>query len=261
MDVVLLRFDAPLMSFGGVVVDQHNKTDPLPYRAMLTGLLANALGFTRRDEAALAALQTRIRYAARRDRKGALLIDYQTVDFDPNGPMASDLGWTTRGELEERKGGEASEGTHIRYRHYLADAIVTVALTLDPPDDEPSLRAVSEALRAPARPLFLGRKCCLPSGPVWLGEAKAPSLRQALEQTPRAGGLRRGDPMRSDADELQAVWPRAEGADENETRLWPRVEDRDVANAIHVGRRIYVDGRVNPPHPAPSPAIGDEENA
>lgn len=248
MDVLLLRFDAPLMSFGSVVVDQHNKTDALPYRAMLTGLLANALGFTRRDEAELGALQARVRYAARRDRKGTLLVDYQTVDFDAAGPMASDLGWTTRGELEERKGGkEASEGTHIRYRHYLADAVVTVALTLDPVDVDPSLDAVSAAMRAPARPLFLGRKCCVPSGSVWLGEAEAPSLRQALEATPRAGAACRGARPRSDMGALQAVWPMSDGADESTTRLWPRVEDRDFANSIHVGRRIHVEGLVDPP--------------
>jgi CRISPR system Cascade subunit CasD len=194
MDVVLLRFDAPLMSFGNVVVDQHNKTDPLPYRAMLTGLLANALGLTRRQVAQIAALQGRIRYAARRDRRGSIIIDYQTVDFDPEGAMAGDLGWTTRGRLEERRGGEASEGTHIRFRHYLADAVVTVALTLVPAGEEPSLRNVSDALKAPARPLFLGRKCCLPSGPVWLGETETTSLRGALEQTPRAAGLRAEDP-------------------------------------------------------------------
>ncbi len=247
MDVLLLRFDAPLMSFGGVVVDQHNKTDPLPYRAMLTGLLANALGLTRRDDAELTALQARVRYAARRDRKGSLLVDYQTVDLGADGPMASGLGWTSRGEIEERKGGEASDGTHIRHRHYLADAIVTVALTLDPAGVEPSLHTVSSALRAPARPLFLGRKCCVPSGPVWLGETTASSLRQALEHTPRAGGLRPGSASRSDEGGLQAVWPQSDGANENETRLWPRVEDRDMANAIHVGRRIHVEGRVNPP--------------
>jgi CRISPR system Cascade subunit CasD len=254
MDVLLLRFDAPLMSFGSVVVDQHNKTDPLPYRAMLTGLIANALGLTRREEIAFDALQTRIRYAARRDRTGTILVDFQTVDFATDGSMASDLGWTTRGRLEERKGGEASEGTHIRYRHYLADAIVTVALALDPIDDEPTLSVLSEALRAPARPLFLGRKCCIPSGPVWLGEMEARSLRQALEGVPRAAPLRPGEPARSNPGKLQAVWPQAEGDKENETRLWPRVEDRDIENAIHVGRRIYVEGLVDPP--VPSTAAG-----
>ena len=254
MKVVLLRFDAPLMSFGSVMVDQHNKTDPLPYRAMLAGLLANALGFTRREEEAFGALQARIRYAARRDRKGSPLVDYQTVDFDPSGPMASDLGWTTRGQLEERKGGEASEGTHIRYRHYLADAVVTVALTLEPAEASPTLRQVSEALRAPARPIFLGRKCCIPSEPVWLGEAEAPSLRDAIEHTPRAA--------RADEGELQAIWPLADGADETKTRLLARVEDRDPVNAIHVGRRMYVEGTVSPPAPVdrqrPVPAAGKE---
>lgn len=247
MDVVLLRFDAPLMSFGSVVVDQHNKTDPFPYRAMLAGLLANALGLTRQQEAELGALQARVRYAARRDRLGTLLVDYQTVDFDPAGPMSSDLAWTTRGALEERKGGGASDGTHIRYRHYLADAIVTIAITLDPPNEAPSLQEVSAALRSPSRPLFLGRKCCIPSVPVWLGETSAPSLRQALEQTPRVGGLRHGAAPRGDEGDLRAVWPLSEGAEENSTRLWPRVEDRDVGNAIHVGRRMYVEGIVSPP--------------
>jgi CRISPR system Cascade subunit CasD len=162
--------------------------------------------------------------------------------------MAADLGWTRRGALEERGGGAgASEGTHIRLRHYLADAMVTVALTLVPATDEPSLHRVSEALRAPARPLFLGRKCCVPSGPVWLAETVASSLREALERAPRAPGLRAGDPSRSDPGALQAVWPRDEGGDESHTRLWARVEDRNLENSVHVGRRIYVEGLVDPP--------------
>jgi CRISPR-associated Cas5-like protein len=37
MDILLLRFDAPLMSFGGVMVDQHGPTDRFPGLAMLTG--------------------------------------------------------------------------------------------------------------------------------------------------------------------------------------------------------------------------------
>ena len=41
--------------------------------------------------------------------------------------------------------------------------------------------------------------------------------------------------------------------DPETTRLWARVEDRDPANAIHVGRRMYVQGNVAPPPPlAPS---------
>jgi CRISPR system Cascade subunit CasD len=264
MDILLLRFDATLMSFGSVVVDQHNKTDLFPYRSMLAGLVANALGLTRRDTAGIASLQSRIRYAARRDRKGTVIVDYQTVDFDSDGPLASDLGWTTRGQLEERGGGGASEGTHIRYRHYLADAIITAAIALEPPGDEPALPTVSAAIRAPARPLFLGRKCCIPSGPVWLGDVSAPSLRQALEEVSRVGAPRAGGRVRGDADKLHAIWPESEGGDENETRRWPRVEDRDATNAVHVGRRIYIEGLMDPPPPlghgpaAPEPPLGEQ---
>ena len=32
MEIMMLRFDAPLMSFGGVMVDQHGPHRPLPRR-------------------------------------------------------------------------------------------------------------------------------------------------------------------------------------------------------------------------------------
>jgi len=37
IDVILLRFDAPLMSFGGVLVDEHGVTRQFPGASMLTG--------------------------------------------------------------------------------------------------------------------------------------------------------------------------------------------------------------------------------
>ena len=251
MDVVFLRFDAPLMSFGSVVVDQLNRTDLYPYRAMLVGLVANALGLTRGEVDAHESLQRRLRYAARRDRTGSLLVDYQTVNFDPTGPMASNLGWTAEGVLEERKGGEASQGTHIRHRHYIADAVVTVAFALAEagPGAGPDVAAVARALQHPARPLFLGRKCCVPSTSVLLKTGRTPTLREALETLPRV------DPSRGDPGPLRplpAIWPRSEETDDARP-LWPRVEDRDWANAIHVGRRMYVEGQVDPPKAANGP--------
>src|SRR5262245_33415168 len=117
MESVILRFDAPLMSFGSVVVDQFNNTDLYPYRSMLVGLLANALGLYRDQVEEHERLQRDLRYAARRDRAGTVLVDYQTVDLGQHGPMNDDLAWTHHGRLEQRKGGTAAEGTHIRYRH------------------------------------------------------------------------------------------------------------------------------------------------
>jgi CRISPR system Cascade subunit CasD len=180
--ILLLRLEAPLMSFGGVAIDYRGVTRTFPGRAMLTGLLANALGYEHREFARLEALQFRLAYAARADRPGALITDFQTVDLSQ--PFLSQ-GWTTRGAPQGREGGSASKGTHIRLRQFLADAVITVALTLNSPGDDPSLAALESALRDPARPLYIGRKPCIPSVPVLLDAIEASSLIESLEHTPR----------------------------------------------------------------------------
>jgi len=234
VDVLLLRLDAPLMSFGGVRVDEVNKTEAFPLRSMVAGMLANALGYEHRDFSRTSDLQRRLRLAARQDAPGQRLVDYQTVDLGQDFLLQ---GWTMRHRVESRKGGNASEGTHIRYRHYLADALYTVALSLDPPEGSPSLDDLEAALREPERPLFLGRKPCIPSAPLLLARRSAPSLREALRTTPVA--RRRHQQGRQ--ERLLAWWP----ADEEETpdsRLIPVFEDRDWENQIHTGRRFLREG-------------------
>ncbi|MFN3297681.1 type I-E CRISPR-associated protein Cas5/CasD, partial [Caldimonas sp.] len=183
MDVLLLRLDAPLMSFGAVVVDQNNPVWRFPGVAMLTGLLGNALGWDHRDTDRLQALQDRLRFAARWDAEPELLTDYQTVDLGQDFMVGT--GWTTRGHREDRGKGAATTGTHIRYREHWANGVATIALTLDG-EGEPDLAALEQALRCPARPLFLGRKPCLPAGPLLLGRRKAEGVRAALAAEPLA---------------------------------------------------------------------------
>ncbi|WP_082411796.1 type I-E CRISPR-associated protein Cas5/CasD, partial [Methylogaea oryzae] len=98
MDILLLRFDAPLMSFGGVMVDQHGPTERFPGLSLLAGLFGNALGYRHGDAEALEALQARIEYAARWDVEPQALLDYHTVDLGQ--PKMREPGWTTRGEPE-----------------------------------------------------------------------------------------------------------------------------------------------------------------
>lgn len=102
MDCLLLRLDAPLMSFGAVTVDQINPTWRFPARSMLVGLLGNALGWDHRDTGRLQALQARLRFAARWDAEPELLTEYQTVDLGQDFMM--DTGWTTRGSAKTAKG-------------------------------------------------------------------------------------------------------------------------------------------------------------
>lgn len=232
-----MRLDAPLISFGGVRVDSSNITGAFPLRSMIVGLLANALGYDHHEHERLTSLQQRLRLAARQDRPGHRVVDYQTVDL---GQDFLQQGWTTRGRIEARKGGEASGGTHIRTRHYLADALYTVAIALVPPDSPPSLDQLEVALREPERPLFLGRKPCLPSSPLLLQRAEAPSLREALRLAPvarrgRQQGLREG---------LLAWWPAEEEATPT-SRLVPVFEDRDWQNQIHAGRHFVREGQLS----------------
>lgn len=180
---LILRLEAPLMAFGGTMIDANGPTLDLPIRSMVTGLIANALGWHRGECDRHQFLQDRLVMGARLDRPGIAVRDFQTAQLGAN-----DKGWTTRGKPEGRAGGANTyKSPHIRLRHYRADAFVTITFRLEPAEGDPSLADVETALKAPARPLFIGRKPCLPSRPV-LSEApvEAENLLAALLLAPLA---------------------------------------------------------------------------
>ncbi len=238
MRALVLRFDAPLLSFGGVMVDQHGVIDRFPRQAMLTGLLANALGWEHGDFDKLEALQARLLFAARWDVAPRRIVDYQTVDLGQ--PKMALPGWTTRGEPEHREGGEARFGTHVRLRHYWVDGLMTVVVALEG-DGSPALEELVEALRRPARPLFLGRKSCLPSRPLL--DPKTPilegeNLLEILKNVPRWN--RWGEEV--DASPLEACWPVELGG--GEVR---RVYDlRSWRDQLPAGSRLRREGLLCP---------------
>ena len=233
-EMLILKFDAPLMSFGASAVDEHGLTQDHPPLSLLTGMIGNALGYDHRDAEKLQSLQSRIRYAVRQDHPGQRMVDFHTVDLG-QGFMAQP-GWTTRGAPEGRKGGTAREGTHVRYREYLADAVYLVALTLNPPAGDPDVAAIECALRVPKRPLFIGRKAYLPATPILQGRTRAESLRQALREWPFSE--RHGSPIPS-LDAIAAWWPFEEGGG---GAVLAVTDERDWANQIHGGERLVRHG-------------------
>jgi CRISPR system Cascade subunit CasD len=162
---VILRLDAPLMAFGAPIVDQHGITGHVPLPSMIAGLLANALGYRRSDFSLLQRLQDRLVLAARWERPGERLRDFQTADL-----KRADRGWTTRRRPEGRAGGAGTyAGKHIRHRWHQADALVTVALRLVPEAEEPKLDDLGAALTSPARPCSLGASlACRPPRYLWV---------------------------------------------------------------------------------------------
>jgi CRISPR system Cascade subunit CasD len=245
MEVLLLRLDAPLVAFGGSAIDNIGVVVSFPGRSLVTGLLANALGWEHGDTEKLERLQERLRFATRCDRPGEPFVDYQTVDL---GQDHLGHGWTTSGRPEARAGASA-KGTHIRYRHYRADSIHTVALTLEVPDERPTLNEIEAALQNPARPLFIGRKCCLPSGPLFAGRFQAGSPIDALQKAPRLPMTRTGVEPTSP---LSACWDAEENADlgdpfETGRRLVSISDQRDWANQVHTGSRLVWCGSIESP--------------
>lgn len=179
---LLLRLEAPMLSLGSAAVDQRRPIQRWPAASLLTGLLGNALGYRRSDPAALDQLQARLHWAARIDRPGLPITDFQTAQLDGH-----DQGWTTAGTVEERAGGaDTYHSPHIRWRDYRADASLAVALRLDDADQMPTLLDVAAALDRPARPLFIGRKNCLPSQRLLIGLVDAADAVAALGLAPLA---------------------------------------------------------------------------
>lgn len=233
-DLLLLRMEGPMMSFGDVAVDALGPTARFPQQSMVVGILANALGVERRQPEVLDGLQASLAFAAREDRRGEVFEDYQTVDL--SAAAVSLCGWTTRGTLEQR-GGASGDGTHVRRRQYLADASYLVAVAVRPVRAGlPGIDDIERALRSPFRPLFLGRKNCAPTRPVLHGRRRAATLYAALLAEPA--------PARYSPPGLRAWWPDGEGPAGGETVFAHDL--RNHAAGVHMGRRALRTGLMRP---------------
>ena len=234
---LILRLDAPLMAFGGVAIDQVGPTRDFPAASMLTGLIGNALGWRWPDGEAHRALQDRLLFAARRDREGRPLTDTQNARLSK-----ADKGWTTHGAPEGRDGA-SYDAPHRRVRDYHADASVRVALRLDPAEAKPTLDDLATAFDRPARPLFVGRKPCLPSKPLLAPEpdrwVEAETAHAALCAIPAEPG--------SDRD-FRAQWPVGEGPETGEgvDFVADLADLRNWKTGLHGGARRIVEGRIVP---------------
>lgn len=239
MKHLLLDCDAPLMSFGGDLVDAFGVVRDFPAKSMVAGLFANALGWERFDTAAHAALQDRLVIGSARVVEGQRQREFQTAKLEAN-----DRGWTTRGRVEGRAGGaDTYKSPHIRYRDMDADARVLIACRLEPAETVPDLDALAQALKRPERPLFLGRKPFVPSRPLLLGMVDADTVLDAL-----ALGLARIDVPRPAA--LRAQWPFGEPAGTlvpHDAQVEELTDERHWPAGVHAGLRRVKVGRIDFP--------------
>ena len=225
-----LHLCAPLAAFGGEAIDARGITRDFPSQSMLTGLVANALGWHRRLRAQHQRLQTRIVYAAIRETEPVLgrTTDYQTAQL-----AKDERAWTTHGTPAKRDGGPATYiGAHQRWRDYHADLRMSLVLRLDPVDEDPTLDDLEAAFVRPARPLFIGRKSCLPAAPMFHGWVEAKDAPAALRAIiPSGDGT------------FRALWPQAEGTAGSDHTL-DMTDERNWLTGLHGGARRVCEGRI-----------------
>ncbi|SDC64272.1 type I-E CRISPR-associated protein Cas5/CasD [Actinokineospora iranica] len=153
MTVLLLRFAAPMQSWGTSSRFVRRNTDRMPSKSGVIGLLAAAQGRRRVDPIEdLVGLRVGVRV----DQPGRVERDFQTA--------------RTR---------DGSQSMPLSYRFYLADAVFAVAV-----EGEATLvEGLREALRRPVFPLFLGRRSCPPVGRLD-HELYEGGVEQVLSKTP-----------------------------------------------------------------------------
>ncbi len=236
---LLMRLEAPLMAFGGETIDNYGVIRDFPALSMVTGLLANALGWRREDAELHGRLQERLLLGARLESVVRRLHDYQTALLFEN-----DQGWTTTGIPEGRAKSPSyskqADGrkamTLQRYRDYHVDLSTLVALRLEPDDESPTLNDLAHALDYPARPLFIGRKSCLPSCRLFAGWQEGNNVLQALQAVPVPRGI---------TDGLRMQWPDREGEIAGD-RVLDLCDERNWASGVHGGWRSVREAAFHP---------------
>lgn len=153
MSALILRLAGPLQSWGERSVFGTRDTASFPTRSGLIGMLASAEG---RARTALLDRYSPLGLTVRVDRPGTRLIDFHTVG---GGLPATATVPTSEGGRRQ-----ADAATLVSRRHYLADAVFTLAVT----GPTPLLDQIADALEHPTWAPYLGRRSCVPDEPLLL---------------------------------------------------------------------------------------------
>lgn len=150
--ILILRLDGVLQSWGERAHWDFRDSNTMPTKSGVIGLLSCAMGLPRWN-ARILELSNNIKMGVRADRNGIMLEDFHTVTGERG------FLFNTKGEKRNGDGG----ATIITPRQYLQDACFTVMLSAE----KTLIEECATALQNPIWPIYLGRKSCVPSCPVF----------------------------------------------------------------------------------------------
>jgi CRISPR system Cascade subunit CasD len=167
-NTVFLRLSGPMQSWGTESRLQLRRTDSYPSKSGVLGMILCAMGVRREDAASELSPLAELQMGVRLDRPGTKDWDYHTAGAGI-GIRKAEGGVKFTATTKEPE-------TLLSRRQYLYDASFLVALHGEPA----TVGRVAAALQSPVWPVFLGRKCCVPSEPVLDGEGDFADVRSAL---------------------------------------------------------------------------------
>jgi CRISPR system Cascade subunit CasD len=166
-NTLFLRLEGPLQSWGERGRWSVRDSAPEPTKSGVIGLIACALGVN--DNAAIKSLSESVQMGVRIDAPGTRLTDYHTIGGGAANPMLL----TAQGKPKKSSG---SPHTEISHRDYLCSASFLVALQ----GEASVIEQIAAAVQTPVWVIFLGRKSCPPTCPVFDGIGDYPDLPTAL---------------------------------------------------------------------------------
>lgn len=167
-NTLFLRLEGPLQSWGERGRWSIRDSAPEPTKSGVIGLIACALGINQ-DEP-IKELSQSVQIGVRVDAPGVRLTDYHTIGGGADEPMLL----TAEGKPKKSSG---SPHTEISLRDYLCNASFLVALQ----GETAVLEQIATALQNPVWVIFLGRKSCPPTRPVFDGLGDYDDLQTALQ--------------------------------------------------------------------------------
>ena len=233
-NTIFLRLEGPLQSWGDPSKFVVRRTMDAPTKSGIVGMLCCALGLSRHAVRERLPELRAIQMGVRIDRPGVRWWDYHTV--------GAGVG-LRRADGETKTG---AQGTLITRREYLADASFLVALL----GDALLIEEMAQALKNPKWPLFLGRKSCPPTLPVFAGTGSFPDLEAVLTSVPWRARVRSGPdklPERGRCTCLLDVVGRATAFDDSEVWYDMPVSFAPPAHQARLVRRVSLNVPVGDP--------------
>ena len=166
-ELIMLRLEGALQSWGESSAWDNRGTENYPTKSGILGRLACAMGLPS-DSEEIFRLNQETRLGIRVDRQGTAVCDFHTVQ---GMPRVLNAAGKPRGNI-------------VSYRWYLQDASFLAVLEVP----EPWQTRIEQALKDPRWCLYLGRKTCGPTRPVWDGiHGEYETILDALRRYPAAG--------------------------------------------------------------------------